>query len=88
MQCLNLNLVPSFAVYDSWSRHIGNFVAIPPYFFYLFAFISFALIHIYEYLNYKICIFYHFDQMAMYQLLVDTKFCKIGYLSASVVLIL
>ena len=78
MQCLNLNLVLSFAVYDVGSRNIGNFVAIPPYFFYIFYIISYAFIHIHEYLNYKIRIFYHFDQMAMSQLLLDNKFCKIG----------
>ena len=39
------------------SRNIGNFVAIPPYFFYLFYLISYAFIHIHEYLNYKIFIF-------------------------------
>ena len=50
--------------------------------------VSFAFIYIREYLIYKIRIFHHFDQMAMYQLLFDNKFCKIGYLSASVVLIL
>ena len=60
------------------SRHIGNFVAIPPYLFYLFSLISYAFIHIHEYLNYKIRIFYHFDQMTMSQLLFDTKICKIG----------
>ena len=60
------------------SRHIGNFVAIPLIFFYLFSLFSYAFIHIHEYLNYKIRIFYHFDQMAMSQLLFDTKFCKIG----------
>ena len=60
------------------SRNIGNFVAIPPYFFYLFYLISYAFIHIHEYLNYKIRIFYHFDQMAMSQLLFNSKFCKIG----------
>ena len=59
------------------SRNIGNFVAIPPYFFYLFYLISYAFIHIHEYSNYKIRIFYHFDQMAMSQLLFDSKFCKI-----------
>ena len=59
-------------------RHIGNFVAIPPSFFYLFSLISYAFIHIHEYLNKKIRIFYHFDQMAMSQLLFDTTFCKIG----------
>ena len=50
------------------SRNIGNFVAITSYF------ISYAFIHIHEYLNYKIRIFYHFDQMAMSKLLFDTKF--------------
>ena len=49
---------------------------------------SYAFIHIHEYLDYKIRIFYHFDQMTMSQLIFDTKFCKIGYLSASVMLIL
>ena len=70
------------------SRNIGDFVAIPPYFFYLFYLISYAFIHIHEYLNYKIRIFYHFDKMGMSQLLFDSIFCKIGYLSASVMLIL
>ena len=60
------------------SRHIGSFVAIPPLFFYLFSLISYAFIHIHDYLNYKIRIFYHFDQMAMYQLLFDIKFRKKG----------
>ena len=59
------------------SRNIGNFVAIPS-FFYLFYLISYDFIHIHEYLNHKIRISYHFDQMAMSQLLFDTKFCKIG----------
>ena len=40
--------------------------------------VSYAFIHIHEYLNYKIRIFYHFDQMAMSQLLFDSKVCKIG----------
>ena len=53
-------------------------MAILPYFSYLFYLISYAFIHIHEYLNYKIRIFYHFDQMAMSQLLFDSKFCKIG----------
>ena len=77
MQCLNLNLevLQSMIV---GSRHIGNFVAIPPYFFYLFSLIFYAFIHIHKHLNYKIRILYHFDQMAMSQLLFDTKFCKIG----------
>ena len=78
MQCLNLNLVLSLQSTIVGSRNIGNFVAIPPYFFYLFYLISNAFIHIHEYLNIKIRIFYHFDQMAMSQLLFDTKFCKIG----------
>ena len=60
------------------SRNIGNFVAIPPYFSYLFYLISYAFIHIHEYLNYKIRIFYYFGQMAMSQFLFDSKFCKIG----------
>ena len=60
------------------SRNIGNFIAIPPYFFYIFYLISYACIHIHEYLNYKIRIFYHFDQSAMSQLLFVIKFCKIG----------
>ena len=60
------------------SRNIGYFVAITPYFFYLFYLIFYAFIHIYKYLNYKIRIFYHFDQMVMSKLLFDTKFCKIG----------
>ena len=60
------------------SRNIGNFVAIPPYFLYLFYLISYAFIYNHENLNYKIRIFYHFDQMAMSQLLFDTKFCNIG----------
>ena len=60
------------------SRNIGKFEAIPPYFFYLFYLISYAFVHIHEYLNYNIRIFYHLDQMAMSQLLFDSKFCKIG----------
>ena len=61
------------------SRHIGNFVAIPLIFsIYFLSLFSYAFILIHEYLNYKIRIFYHFDQMAMSQLLSDTKFCKIG----------
>ena len=77
MQCLSLNLLLNLQSTIVGSRHIGNFVAIPP-FFYLFSLISYAFIHIHEYLKYKIRIFYHFDQMAMSQLLFDTKFCKKG----------
>ena len=78
MQCLNLNLVLSLQSTIVGSRNIDNFVAIPPYFFYLFYLISYAFIHNHEYFNDKIRIFYHFDQMAMSQLLFDSKFCKIG----------
>ena len=60
------------------SRHIGNFVAITPLFFLSIFSVSYAFIHIHEYSNYEIRKFYHFDQMAMSQLLFDTKFCKIG----------
>ena len=59
-------------------RHIGNFVVIPLNFSTKFSLISYAFIHIYEYYNEKIRIFYHFDQMALSQLLFGTKFCKIG----------
>ena len=78
MQCLNLNLVLILQSMVVGSRNIGNFVVITSYFFYLFYLISYAFIHIHEYLNYKIRIFYHFDQMAMSKLLFDTKFFKIG----------
>ena len=73
----HLYLVPSFAVCDSWQRHIHYFLCIPPYFFLPSFLISYVFINIHEYLNEIIRIFYHFDQMAMSQLFFGTKFSKI-----------
>ena len=44
--------------------------------------------NIHEYLNEIIRIFYHFRQMALSQLLLGTKSCRIRYLAAGVVVIL
>ena len=50
--------------------------------------ISYVYINIHEYLNEIIRIFNHFSQMALSQLLLGTKFCRIRYLAAGVAVIL
>ena len=70
------------------SRHIGHFVSIPPNFSTNFFLISYVYINIHEYLNEIIRIFNHFSQMALSQLLLGIKSCRIRYLAAGVVVIL
>ena len=54
----------------------------------IFFLISYDYINIHEYLNEIIHIFNHFSQMALSQLLLGTKSCRIRYLAAGVVVIL
>ena len=53
-----------------------------------FFLISYVYISIHEYLNEIIRIFNHFSQMALSQLLLATKSCRMRYLAAGVVVIL
>ena len=66
-----------------------TFCRYTPLIFLPFSFpISYVYINIHEYLNEIIRIFKIFSQMALSQLLLGTKSCKIRYLAAGVVVIL
>ena len=88
MACLNFYLVPSFVVQASTQQTYRTFCRYTPLIFYHFLLISYVYINIHEYLNEIIRIFNHFSQVALSQFLFGTKFCRIRYLAAGVVVIL